>query len=224
MHLEKNACDREILHKKALTVILWQNLNVSVYPDSIIRAIPAANKRDSFEDSNAAGTAASFECGCFARFFLRVDDATGYIERAGFRTNGCGYMVASAQEFVQTLNGKNLQELHGLEPSELKHEVLEKLGEFPEERIQCCEVAIEAVSNAFKDHRQRLIEEFSGEKALVCTCFGISEETVENLIRDKRLNSVSEVSAICNAGSGCGSCHFLIQEMIDFYSDETLVI
>jgi NifU-like protein len=59
------------------------------------------------------------------------------------------------------------------------------------------------------------IEEFTGEKALICTCFGVSEETIERVIANNRCETVEEVSQKCNAGSGCGSCQPLIQEIID---------
>ena len=128
-------------------------------------------------------------------------------------------MVASAKVLGQQLRGKNLRDLHGLDSSETASDVYEKLGDFPLERLQCREVAIEAVTNAFAAYRLKQVEEFRGEEALICTCFGVSEETIETFIAEKHLREVSEVSAICNAGSGCGSCHFLIQEMIDAHTE-----
>jgi NAD(P)H-nitrite reductase large subunit len=65
------------------------------------------------------------------------------------------------------------------------------------------------------DFRAFQIEEWSGEKALICTCFGVSEETIENLVKENSLETIEEVTAACNAGGGCGSCQPLIQEIID---------
>ena len=64
------------------------------------------------------------------------------------------------------------------------------------------------------------IEEFTGEKALICTCFGVSENEIENVIEQNEVETVEEVSEICNAGDGCGSCRMLIQELIDVYQME----
>ena len=96
----------------------------------------------------------------------------------------------------------------------------ERFGEFPPDRHQCATVCIEALRGAFADFRIRQIEEFQGEKALICTCFGVSEETIESHIRKCRLETVDEVARACNAGSGCGSCRMLIQEIIDAYQGE----
>jgi NifU-like protein len=64
-------------------------------------------------------------------------------------------------------------------------------------------------------YRARRIEEFQGEKALICTCFGVSEETIIGAIAENGFTEVEQVSKAYRAGSGCGSCRFLIQELID---------
>jgi NifU-like protein len=137
------------------------------------------------------------------------------IMSARFKTNGCGYMVAAADVFVETLVGKCLTELHGLNRDELYNEVTRGLGELAPDRVNCGSACINALREAFADYRKRQIGEFSGEKALICTCFGISEETIENLIRKRSILSIEELGEICNAGRGCGSCRMLIQEMLD---------
>lgn len=195
---------------------------MSLYPKAINDAVAEASRRVGLAEPNAIGTAASFECGCFVRFLLSVNAQTHIIESASFRTNGCGYMVASAETIAQYLEKKDLRDLHGLEGS--AERLLQNLGDFPGERLQCCNVVIEAVAKAFADQRQKQIDEFRGEKPLICTCFGVSEETVEAVIREIQPEDVSDVSAVCKAGAGCGSCHFLIREMIDIHKRENAVV
>ena len=48
-----------------------------------------------------------------------------------------------------------------------------------------------------------------------CTCFGVTEERLEGVIRGLKDPSVEAVGDVCNAGMGCGSCRMLIEEMID---------
>ena len=88
-------------------------------------------------------------------------------------------------------------------------------SQFPTHRRACLEICVDALQQAFADFRALQLEEFAGEKALICTCFGISEETIEKIIAESQAETVEEISAICNAGTGCGSCQFLIQELID---------
>ncbi|HKX83784.1 MAG TPA: (2Fe-2S)-binding protein [Pyrinomonadaceae bacterium] len=165
-------------------------------------------------DPDADAVAANFQCGCFIRYFLRVNP-DDQILVTGFRSNGCGYMIAAGYELSLLLDGKSLRDLHGLDSDELAEGVFAKLGDFPQEREQCFGVAIEALTRVFDVYRRKRIEEFIGEKALICTCFGVSEETIENIVHRGRLTDVEDVAKACNAGSGCGSCRMLIQEIID---------
>jgi NifU-like protein len=185
------------------------------YPKQINSQARDPQNAGRLDDANARGTAASFLCGSFVRFSLRVDDARQRIESAKFQTNGCGFMIASAEAMSDLFRGRELRGLHGTDSAEIMESIRAVLGTFPEERIQCAEVAIEALKNAFADYRRYRIEEFQGEKALICTCFGVSEESIAKVIAESGASEVSTVSAICRAGSGCGSCRMLIQEMID---------
>jgi len=102
-----------------------------------------------------------------------------------------------------------------LDKSILQTQIKRELGEFSENREHCLELCLETLQLAFADFRNSQIEEFAGEKALICTCFGVSEETIESLIKENSLETVEEVTDACNAGGGCGSCQPLIQEIID---------
>lgn len=161
------------------------------------------------------GKSASFVCGSYVELNVRIDVDSGSIDSAKFRTNGCGFMIAAADALCDWLDGKALSALHGLNDRELIHVIGEELGEFPSDRRQCAEVVFAALRNAMSLYRERRIEEFQGEKALICTCFGVSEETIIAAISDDRITEVDQVSESVRAGSGCGSCRFLIQELID---------
>ena len=158
---------------------------------------------------------ASFVCGSFVEISIRIDEAGGLLESATFRTNGCGYMIAAADVLCEWLAGKKLVELHGLNEHELAESVYSELGKFPVERVQCATLAFEALRSAMSLYRDRRIEEFRGEKALVCTCFGISEDSIVDAIAANGYTDIEQVVDCCRAGSGCGSCRMLIQEIID---------
>ncbi len=171
--------------------------------------------------ANAVGTNATFVCGAALRLSLRIEKDTKEIVEAKFKTNGCGYLIASADVLTEQIVGNKLNELHGLDKSVLQKQIKTELGEFSESREHCLDLCLETLQNAFADFRARQIEEFTGEKALICTCFGVSEETIENLIKENSLETVEEVTDACNAGGGCGSCQPLIQELLDVYRSES---
>lgn len=185
------------------------------YPPKITERSISPKRSGKGRSANAVGTGVSFECGSFVRFYLGIDTETSEIQCATFKTNGCGFAIAAAGLLAERIAGANLTELHGLEGSEFHGGLIAELGEFPAGRRHCLEIGLEALRSALADYRALRIEEFRGEKALICTCFGVSEEKIESVVSELSLKTVEEVGNVCNAGSGCGSCRMLIQEMLD---------
>jgi NifU-like protein len=190
-----------------------ENLLVSFYPKQISEYFSSPRNTGRAKFANAVGTNATFVCGSALRWTLRIEDRK--IVEAKFQTNGCGFMMAAADVLAEIIVEKSLTELHGLE--DFDEQIQNKLCEFPENRRHCLELVIETLQAAFNDFRSAQLEEWSGEKALICTCFGVSEETIERIIAENQFETVEEVSRKCNAGSGCGSCQPLIQEIIDSF-------
>lgn len=142
-------------------------------------------------------------------------DGNGLIRNVSFRSNGCGYMVAAAETVASYVEGQMLSDLHGLDRTELLDHIKDRLGEIDETRKDCVETVLIALRKMFADHRSRRIQEFTGDKALVCTCFGISDEAIDNIIATRTGITVDDIANEFRAGSGCGSCRMLIQEMVD---------
>ncbi|MDQ3713216.1 MAG: iron-sulfur cluster assembly scaffold protein [Acidobacteriota bacterium] len=188
---------------------------MSFYPKKISEKFHAPKNVGKAAHANAVGTSATFVCGAILRLTLRIEADTKEILEARFQTNGCGFLIASADVLSEKIVGKRLIELHGLDKQNLQTEIESELGTFENHRRHCLDLTFDALQNSFADFRARQIEEFAGEKALICTCFGVSEETIEHLIKEKTLETVEEITDVCNAGGGCGSCQLLIQEIID---------
>ena len=193
---------------------------MSFYPEKISERFYAIKRAGKAGKTNAVGTGASFVCGTFVRFFLEIDAETKEIKDAKYKSNACGFAIAAAEVLAEKICGKKLTELHGLENAELKTEIEIVLGAFPGGRTHCAEICFDALHAALNDFRSLQIEEFTGEKALICTCFGVSEEEIESVIKRNQIESVEEVTDVCNAGGGCGSCVMLIRELIDVYQNE----
>jgi NifU-like protein len=187
---------------------------VAFYPDAIDKRFRSPANTGSGE-AGVAGISASFVCGSFVDLSVKIDIDSGCIEAVKFRTNGCGFMIAAADTLCDRLAGRPLTELHGLSDQDLMRAISRDLGIFPSDRIQCAVVVFESLRNAMSRHRSRRVEEFIGEKALICTCFGVSEESIITAISENGFTDVEQVVDACRAGSGCGSCRFLIQELID---------
>jgi NifU-like protein len=74
--------------------------------------------------------------------------------------------------------------------------------------------AIRAYSDSARDH-------WNGDDPLICTCFGVSERTIENEIKTKKLDTIAAVTRACNAGAGCRSCYPLIEDILEEVNRES---
>lgn len=184
-----------------------------IYPEAITKRLATIHPLPSVAGTNGQGAAANFTCGSFVRFLLQIED--GVVSGARFESNGCGYMLATADMLVKRIEGRHLTDLHGLADEDMRAEIQSELGKLPGDRDACAAACIEALRAVFADYRATQVAEFSGEKALICTCFGVTEETIEDQIAKRGLHTVEAVTTACNAGGGCGSCRMLIQEIID---------
>lgn len=169
----------------------------------------------SVPEPDAAATEASFVCGSFVSISLGIDRGSSQITDAKYRTNGCGYLAASCEVLIEYLHGRHLQELHGVKHEELIEQFERELEPFPLSRLHCRSIVVDVLKAALTGYRNSLIEEYRGERALICTCFGVDEETIQKCISDNDLTDVDDVVRLCRAGGGCGSCQPLIQEILD---------
>jgi NifU-like protein len=154
------------------------------------------------------GRAASLTCGAHVRFSIQVDEAH-CISEARFRAAGCGVLIASASLLTGQITGLTTAEaaVAGQNPAGLS----EQLGT---ESTNCVALACDALLDAIREYSNAARDDWAGEEALICTCFFVSERTIEREICTRGLTTVAEVTTACNAGGGCGSCHQLIQEIL----------
>ena len=157
------------------------------------------------------GRSASLSCGAHVRFSIQVDEAHA-VSQARFRAVGCNVLVAAASVLTEQVTGLSTADaaLIGQKPAELS----ERLGGVEPANAQCVEMACEALLDGIRDYSNAAREDWAGDEALICTCFFVSERTIEREIKTHGLTTVAEVTRACNAGAGCGSCHQLIQEIL----------
>jgi NifU-like protein len=158
------------------------------------------------------GRSASLSCGAHVRFSIQVDEAHA-VSEAKFRAAGCNVLIAAASLLTEQVIGLTTAEaaVIGQTPAAL----IEQLGGVEPAGAQCVEMVCEALLDAIRDYSNAAREDWAGEEALICTCFFVSERTIEREIQIHSLTTVAEVTRACNAGAGCGSCHQLIQEILE---------
>jgi Fe-S cluster assembly scaffold IscU len=100
--------------------------------------------------SNTVGTGlvGAPECGDVMRLQIEVDDATGIIKDAKFKTFGCGSAIASSSVATEWLKGKSLDEAVNID----NMAIVEELA-LPPVKIHCSVLAEDAIKAAINDYR-----------------------------------------------------------------------
>lgn len=88
------------------------------------------------------------ECGDVMRLQIQVDDATGMITDAKFKTFGCGSAIASSSLATEWLKGKSVDEALKID----NMDIVEELN-LPPVKIHCSVLAEDAIKAAINDYR-----------------------------------------------------------------------
>lgn len=168
------------------------------------------------DEPSFVGRAASLVCGAHVRFSLQVDEEH-IVSQAKFKAAGCSVLVAASSLLTERV--LNVLTADAAIIGQDANLLSESLGNLEPEREHCPQLACDALVAAIREYSDAARGEWIGDEALICTCFFVSERTIEREIATRGLRTVTEVTRACNAGGGCGSCHQLIQELLDTQHD-----
>ena len=168
------------------------------------------------DEPSFTGRAASLICGAHARFSIQVDE-NQRLSQARFKAAGCSVLVASLSMLTEKVLNVPTGEagIIGQDDGDLKS----RFCDLEPTREHCPKLACDALLAAIREYSDAARDDWAGDEALICTCFFVSERTIEREIAANSLTSVAEVTRACNAGGGCGSCHQLIQEILETQDD-----
>ena len=90
------------------------------------------------------------ECGDVMQLQIKVNQQTGLIEDAKFKTFGCGSAIASSSLVTEWVKGKTIDEAAGIKNTDIaKHLAL------PPVKIHCSVLAEDAIKAAIDDYRKK---------------------------------------------------------------------
>jgi nitrogen fixation NifU-like protein len=89
-------------------------------------------------------------CGDVMKLQIKVDNVTGIITDAKFKTYGCGSAIASSSLITEWVKGKTLDEAGSIKNSEIAEELA-----LPPVKIHCSILAEDAIKAAVEDYKKR---------------------------------------------------------------------
>jgi len=90
------------------------------------------------------------ECGDVMKLQVQVDEATGIIADAKFKTFGCGSAIASSSLATEWLKGKTVDEALAIKNTDIVNEL-----SLPPVKIHCSVLAEDAIKAAIGDYKKK---------------------------------------------------------------------
>ncbi|KAF3437020.1 hypothetical protein FNV43_RR19773 [Rhamnella rubrinervis] len=114
------------------------------------RNVGSFDKNDPTVGTGLVGAPA---CGDVMKLQIKVDDETGKIVDACFKTFGCGSAIASSSVATEWVKGKQMEEVLSIRNSEIaKHLSL------PPVKLHCSMLAEDAIKAAVKDYEAKRVK------------------------------------------------------------------
>ena len=123
------------------------------YSDKVLEHYERPNNVGSLDaGSNDVGTGlvGAPECGDVMKLQIKVDDETGIIEDAKFKTFGCGSAIAASSLATEWVRGRTVDEAMELSNTEIVEEL-----SLPPVKIHCSVLAEDAIKAAIKDYQAK---------------------------------------------------------------------
>lgn len=104
------------------------------------------------KDADAIGEVGAAACGDIMKISLKIDDVTGTVMDARFKTFGCGSAIAASSMATELIKGKSIDELERCFSND---DIVNALGGLPPVKIHCSVLAHEALSAALEDYKKK---------------------------------------------------------------------
>ncbi|HSU50081.1 MAG TPA: Fe-S cluster assembly scaffold IscU [Segetibacter sp.] len=118
---------------------------------------------DKSSKSVGTGLVGAPECGDVMRLQIEVDDESGVIKDAKFKTFGCGSAIASSSLATEWLKGKTVDQALAID----NMAIVEELN-LPPVKIHCSVLAEDAIKAAINDYRAKNgLEQIKFEESIV---------------------------------------------------------
>jgi len=105
---------------------------------------------DKTKSNVGTGLVGAPECGDVMRLQIEVDETSGMITGAKFKTFGCGSAIASSSLATEWIKGKTVDEALAID----NMEIVEELA-LPPVKIHCSVLAEDAIKGAIKDYKEK---------------------------------------------------------------------
>lgn len=124
----------------------------TLYNETVMDHFMNPRNMGDISNADAIGEVGAAACGDIMKISLKVDEQSGRITDAKFKTFGCGSAIAASSMATELIKGRTLEDV---EKNFTNQEVVDNLGGLPPVKIHCSVLAEEAIKEAIEDYRRR---------------------------------------------------------------------
>lgn len=160
------------------------------------------NKDENWEP-DATGEVGSLACGDQMRIGIIVKDDK--IADIRWLTYGCASAIASTSMMSEMVKGMSLAEAYNITPQS----ITDALGGLPEHKFHCSVLGDKALRAAIDDYLEKkgLPNPYKNSIAkIICECKGVTDQMIEDLVKNDKAKTIEELEALTGFGTGCGKC------------------
>ncbi|MEI6420902.1 MAG: Fe-S cluster assembly protein NifU [Lentisphaerota bacterium] len=164
-------------------------------------------------DADAIGEVGNIRCGDALKLFIKLDAKKEKIVDVKFKTFGCASAIASSSALTELVKGMTLEQASKV----TNKDIVNILGELPEEKLHCSVMGMEALQAAIANFRgeKTAVTDTDHEGAVICKCFGVTDTKIREVAKINNLRKAEEITNYTKAGGGCGCCLDDIQQILD---------
>jgi nitrogen fixation protein NifU and related proteins len=107
---------------------------------------------DKADPSVGTGIVGAPECGDVMKLQIKINENSGVIEDAKFKTFGCGSAIASSSLVTEWVKGKTIDEALKIKNTEIVEEL-----SLPPIKIHCSVLAEDAIKAAISDYKKKKV-------------------------------------------------------------------
>lgn len=146
-------------------------------------------------------------CGDAVRLYWEVNPETDVIEKAKFKSFGCGTAIASSDMMTELCVGKTVAEAVKITNIDVEMALRDDpdTPAVPPQKMHCSVMAYDVIKKAAGLYMGVDAESFE-EEIIVCECARVSLATLKEVIKLNDLKSVEQITDYTKAGGFCKSC------------------
>ena len=121
-----------------------------MYNDTILDHFQNPRNTGEIENADGIGSASNPACGDVIKIFIKIED--GRLSDVKYKTFGCAAAIATSSAASDLVIGKSIEEAEKL----TREKVADSLGGLPEEKMNCSNIAPDAIRAAIADYRSKI--------------------------------------------------------------------